>query len=344
MNDVVLVIADPLMPAEQLAAPARSLLGSRFEVRIATWDASLPEAISMNRTIEAHGPAAVDVSLNSDADDGRVVGIITQFFPIARATLERWPRLRALATMRAGTENIDQEALAERGVSFVANAGRNANAVAEMTVALILATLRDVGEGHRQVRGGQWRPEPLPLGLRELAGRRLGLIGYGAVGRLVQRRLSGFDLDIVVADPYLDPAGLVGATAVPLDDLVATADVVSLHARATPQSRGLLGAAQLAAMRPESILVNTARADLVDEQALVQELLDGGISGAGLDVFSVEPLPRDHPLRSIRGVVLSPHLAGATVESRSRAPELVARNLARLLDEHPDEARHQGVR
>ncbi|WP_420113028.1 NAD(P)-dependent oxidoreductase [Pseudactinotalea sp.] len=333
MNDIELVIADPLMPAEQLAAPARDVLGSRFEVRVASWVASLPEAISMNRTIEAEGPAAVDVTLDSDADDGRVVAIITQFFPLARDLLDRWPRLRAVATMRAGTENIDQEALAQRGIAFAANAGRNANAVAEMTVALMLATLRDVGEGHRQVRDGQWRPQPLPLGLRELAGRRLGLVGYGAVGRFVQRRLAGFDLEVVVADPYLDPAQLSGASLVPLDDLVATADVVSLHARTTPQTRGLIGAAQLAAMGSESILVNTARADLVDEPALVRELQSGGISGAGLDVFSVEPLPADHPLRSIRGVVLSPHLAGATVESRSRAPHLVARNLARLLDE-----------
>ncbi|MBZ2197967.1 NAD(P)-dependent oxidoreductase [Occultella gossypii] len=331
MNEIVLVIGDPLMAVEQLAAPAEALLGTRFEVRRASWQATQPEAIAMNRRIEAGGPAAVDAVLHSDADDDRVVGIITQFFPLSREVLARWPRLRAVATMRAGTENIDRTALADRGVAFAANAGRNANAVAEMTVALMLATLRDVGEGHRHVRDGGWRPEPLPLGLRELSGRCLGLVGYGAVGRLVQRRLVGFDLDVLVSDPFLDPAGLSDGRLVTLDELVASADVVSLHARSSPQTRGLLGATHLSAMRSDAILVNTARADLLDESALVAELQRGGISGAGLDVFSVEPMPADSPLRTMRGVVLSPHLAGATVEARSRAPELVARNLESLL-------------
>lgn len=333
MRETVLVIGDPLMGGEQLAAPAHELFGSRYDVRVAEWAAPLSEAIEMNLLVEAGGPSAVHAVLDvpADLDDERVVGVITQFFPLAGDILDRWPRLRAVATMRAGTENVDRAALSERGIAFAANAGRNANAVAEMAVALMLASLRDLGEGHRSVRDGGWRPPRPPHGLRELAGRRLGLVGYGAVGRMVQHRLRGFDMEVVVADPYLDGVDLGTAHAVGLEELVGSSDVISLHARSTPQTRGLIGEEQLRAVRPEAILVNTARADLLDEDALVRALREGRLSGAGLDVFSREPLPAEHPLRSMPGVVLSPHLAGASVEARSRAPRLVAGHLDDLL-------------
>lgn len=330
MNGSLLVLGDPLMPAAQLGGPTRELLGRRFDVHLRDWELPVEEAVRANLLIEQGGPTAVEVPLEPDAVDDDVVAVLTQFFPLSARTLARWPRLRAVATLRAGTENVDTGELARRGVAFTANAGRNANAVAELAVALVMATLRGVGENHHSVRTGGWRPAPPALGHRELAGRRLGLVGLGAVGRLVARRASGFDLDVAFHDPWVPepPPGLVPLG---LEELLVRSDVLSLHARAADGAPPLLGARELDLLPPGAILVNTARAELLDEGALVERLRDGRLSGAGLDVFSVEPLPVDHPLRSTPGVTLSPHLAGATVEARSRAPELIADRLAALL-------------
>jgi D-3-phosphoglycerate dehydrogenase len=323
------------MPAEQLGDPSRHLLGDRVDVRFAQWELSVEAAVEANLAVEKHGPDAVSAPIDTGVADDDVVAVLTQFFPLPAATLARWPRLRAVATLRAGTENVDLTELRRRGIPFLANAGRNANAVAELTVALVLAALRDVGENHHSVRSGGWRPERPPLGHRELAGLRLGLVGFGAVGRLVARRLAGFDLDIAYVDPAPPVNDVPGARALPLDQLLARSDVVSLHARSRPDNRAMIGARELDLLAPTAVLVNTARADLVDEDELVRRLRDGRIGGAALDVFSVEPLPVDHPLRNSPNVTLSPHLAGTTVEARSRAPRLIAEKLATLLTGTP---------
>ena len=332
MADVVLVIGDPLMPSSQLGASVLELLGDQFDVHFTDWALPFESAVQANLEIEKGGPDAVEVHLEYEADDERVVAILTQFFPLSARTLGRWPRLRAVATLRAGTENIDLSEIERRGILFAANAGRNANAVAELTVALMLATLRNVGENHHSLRSGGWRPEPPRLGHRELAGLRLGLVGFGAVGRLVARRLTGFDLDVAYFDPYAPAdAGIGAARPLDLDAVLGHAQVLSLHARALPDNRAMIGARELDLLDPGAILVNTARAELIDERALLDRVEDHRLAGAGLDVFSVEPLPSDHRARRIPGLTLSPHLAGATVEARSRAPRLIAQRLAELL-------------
>ncbi len=331
--DTLLVIGDPLMSAEQLGAPLAQLAGDGLEVRRAQWRIPFEQAVQANLAIEREGPEAVPAALDGDdGDDAAVVAVLTQFFPLTAATLERWPRLRVVATLRAGTENIDRGALEARGIPLVANAGRNANAVAELTVALILSALRAVGENHHSIRSGGWRPERPAHGHHELAGLRIGLIGLGAVGTLVLRRLAGFELDAAYTDPYARAAP-PGAVPLDLDALLARSDVLTLHARATPETRGLVGERELALLPEGAVVVNTARAELVDEPALIAALRGGRLAGAGLDVFSVEPLPADHPLRRMPAVTLSPHLAGSTVEARSRAPRLIAeRLLATLAD------------
>lgn len=332
MTDTLLVIGDPLMASSQLGAPVKELLGERFDVRFVDWALPFDSAVEANLAVERGGPDAVEAELDSGQDDRSVVAVLAQFFPLSAKTLARWPRLRAVATLRAGTENIDLAELKRRGIAFTANAGRNANAVAELAVGLMLATLRGVGESHHSLRSGGWRPQPPRRGYRELSGLRLGLVGLGAVGRLVARRLHGFDLDVAYFDPYAPPdAGGGGVRALALDDLLTHADVLSLHARALPDNRAMIGGRELDLLRTEAILVNTARAELIDEAALLDRIEDGRLAGAGLDVFSIEPLPEDHRARSLPGVTLSPHLAGATVEARTRAPLLIAERLAELL-------------
>ncbi|WP_022887628.1 NAD(P)-dependent oxidoreductase [Glaciibacter superstes] len=331
MPDILLVIGDPLMSGAQLAEHARILLGTRFEVRVLDWELPLEGIIAANLAIEKGGADAVPATVATDPETNeRVVAVLTQFFPLSRATLAQWPRLRAVATLRAGTENVDVDELRRRHIPFTANAGRNANAVAELGVALILGVLRNVGENHHAVRAGGWRPARPVLGHRELSGRTVGIVGFGAVGRLVARRLSGFDVNIAYYDPYAE-SGDNSVMGLSLDALLKQSDVITLHARALPDNRAMIGVRELDLMRPGAVLVNTARAELVDEGALIECLADGRLSAAALDVFSVEPLPADHPLRTMPNVMLSPHLAGSTVEARSRAPRLIAEKLSALL-------------
>jgi D-3-phosphoglycerate dehydrogenase / 2-oxoglutarate reductase len=262
-----------------------------------------------------------------------VIGAVTHFYPLSERQLDRWPGLQFVATVRSGIENIDRHALDRRSVPLLRNTGRNANAVAEFAVAAMLAQLRRIGEGHHLVRTGQWRPAVPLSALRELSELTVGLIGCGAVGSRVARRLSGFEPRLLINDPWLAAdAAPPGAALVPLDRLLAEADIISVHARSSPDTFHLLGPAELDLVRPDAVIINTARAELIDEEALIDRLRDGRIGGAVLDVFSVEPLPADHTLRSLPNVTLSPHVAGLTLDARTNAPRLIARRIADFLN------------
>lgn len=327
---VVLVAGDAMVPSTVIANAVRQSLGDSHDILEHNWDVDHDEAVAANRQIEQSGPEIVAVLFPETSSDGRVVAIVTHFTPLSHQMLERYPALRVVATIRSGIENLSVQTLTSRGIPILRNLGRNANAVAEMTIALMLSRLRGIGEAHHRMRLGEWRPEPYTEGYRELAGMRVGLVGLGSVGALVLKRLSGFDVEIVYFDPYATEPPL-GARSVTLNELLRTSDIVSLHAKLTDASRCLVGAPEFTLMQRHSILINTARAELVDEVALIDALRSASIAGAGLDVYCVEPLPSDHELRLLHSVSLSPHLAGVTVNARSQAPRLIANRLAEFL-------------
>jgi D-3-phosphoglycerate dehydrogenase / 2-oxoglutarate reductase len=216
--------------------------------------------------------------------------------------------------------------------------GRNATSTAEYAVGLVLAAMRRIPQSHLGVVEGRWESSLYAYeetGL-ELEGATVGLVGAGAVGSRVARILLAFGADVLVADPYADPATLPpGVRLVELDELIATSQVVSLHARVTDETRGLMNAARIAAMPAGSVLVNCARGALVDHTALAAALTDGHLFAAGLDVFDVEPLPADHPLRHAPHVVMTPHLAGASRAVAERASRMVAAEAGRWLRGQP---------
>jgi len=225
--------------------------------------------------------------------------------------------LRVVARLGVGYDAIDVEAATAAGVAVTTTPGSNTSTVADHTVALMLAVLRRVAAGDATVRGGGWRGggHVLP---GELAGRTVGLVGYGAIGRMVGRRLAGFDVELLACDPAY--AGGGDAAPVPLDELLERASVVSLHAPLLPATRGLLGRREVARMRADAVLVNTSRGPLVDEEALLEALRAGAIRGAGLDVFEEEP-PAPGRFDGLDSVVLTPHVAGLS----ERALEASAR-------------------
>ena len=202
---------------------------------------------------------------------------------------------------------------ARHGVVVTTTGPANAGAVAEYTFALLLALLRRIPLAEADMRAGRWSREPL-IG-EALEGKTLGIVGFGAVGRRVARIASAFGMHVVAAAGRGGSAAPKPVPVLPLPELMAMADVVSLHARLLPATHGMIDASMIAAMKPGAFLVNTARGELVDEAALIRALRSGHIAGAALDTYAVEPLAADSPLRRLPNVLLSPHVAGQTTEA-----------------------------
>ena len=236
--------------------------------------------------------------------------------------------LIAIGCTRARPTNVDVAAATAAGIPVLTAPGRNADAVAEMTVALLMAVNRFVVAGDRDVRAGTMFGKTLPYQRYrawQVAGRTAGLVGLGAVGRAAKWRLEGLGMTVIASDPYAADATHS------LDDLLATADVVSMHAAVTPETAQMMGADQFAAMKPGAIYLNTARAALHDTDALVAALESGHLAGAGLDHFEGEILPTDHPLTAMSNVVLTPHIGGATYDVESRQAAIVVADIKAIL-------------
>jgi phosphoglycerate dehydrogenase-like enzyme len=229
------------------------------------------------------------------------------------------PRLRLVQLLSAGYDHVDIEAARKAGVPVANNGGANAVAVAEHTLMLMLAVLKRLVRYHNEVVAGQWRAgSPADTRIFELAGKTLGIVGLGNIGKKVARRAAAFDMDVRYHDIVRlteDQEDALGVRFMLLTELLAGADVVSLHVPLTGATRGLIGARELRLMKPGAILINTCRGPVVDEAALGQALREGRIAGAGLDVLVDEPPAPAHPLFTLPTVTLTPHTAGPTWEN-----------------------------
>jgi glyoxylate reductase len=255
--------------------------------------------------------------------------------PIDAGVIKVAPRLRVIALSSAGYNNVDLDTAREHNVIVTHTPGVLQETTAEFTIALALTARRRLAEGDRFLRAGRWTEQDmnLLLGL-DLFGGRMGVVGYGEIGRAVARRARALGMEVVhhsrrrVDDEY--------SRWMPLDDLLATADVVSLHVPLTPATTGLIDAARLRKMKPTATLVNTARGPVVDEDALCRALREGWIHSAALDVFATEPvLAPGHPLLALPNCVLTPHMAAASTATRARMVDLAVDNILAVLDGHP---------
>ncbi|HEV3227658.1 MAG TPA: NAD(P)-dependent oxidoreductase [Acidimicrobiales bacterium] len=243
--------------------------------------------------------------------------------------------LLAIASTRGDPTNVDVPAATAKGIPVLRAPGRNADAVAEMTIALVTAVNRHLLRADSDVRAGNtYLDGTIPyqrFRAWQLAGRTAGLVGLGAVGRATKWRLEGLGMKVIATDPYATDATHE------LDELLETADVVSMHAVVLPETLGMMGTKQFARMRDDVIYVNSARAALHDTDALVEALQTGQIAGAGLDHFEGEILPEGHPLMAMSNVVLTPHIGGATYDTEANHTTLIADGLTQLLNgEVPD--------
>lgn len=251
--------------------------------------------------------------------------------------LAQAPRLKVVGRLGVGLDNIDLALCEERGIAVCPATGANAKAVAEYVLAASLMLLRwEAFSGSGRLMRGEWPREAMGGG-REAAGRTLGLIGFGSIGQATAAKARALGLKTIAFDSLLDSAAPAWSETerVALPELLRRSDIVSLHCQLTPQTRGLIGAAELGAMKPGAILINTARGGIVDETALAAALRSGRLGGAAVDVFDAEPItPGTAALfTDLPNVILTPHIAGITQESNARISAITVENVMRVLKE-----------
>ncbi len=260
---------------------------------------------------------------------------MTQLAPFTRAVFDSTPDLRLVSVCRGGPVNVDLAAATDAGVVVSFAPGRNAQAAAEFSVGMMLAAMRKIGDGNTALHRGTWRGEFYSYSHAgmELAGNTVGVIGFGAIGRLVTDMVLAFGAKVLVFDPYLDGSTVPpeGVTLVDLETLLSSSRVVTVHARLSEESAQMLNASTLSLLPGGSVLVNTARGGLLDYSALPALLDSGQLGAVALDVFDEEPPPLSWPLLGRDNVLLTPHLAGATQQTAERAASILAADVARFI-------------
>lgn len=286
---------------------------------------------------EVHEAAGTEDELLALLPGIRVV--VTEMAAMTERVIAGAEALELIVVCRGGPVNVNLAAATARRIPVCYSPARNASATAEYTVGLILAAMRRLAEGHRSLSEGRWRGDfyAYDEAGSEIEGKTVGLVGFGAVGSRVARVMRAFGAEVLVADPYVDPTQVVevGASAVSLDELLPRANVLSLHARLTPETRHIVGREQIARLPRGAVLVNSARGGLLDYEALCDALESGQLRAAALDVYDPEPPPAGSRLFSAPNLVLSPHIAGASRETAERAAVIAAGEVGRWVRGEP---------
>lgn len=268
---------------------------------------------------------------------GKADVIIASFLRLTEKSISQARRCRLLMAQGIGYNHIDVEAAKRHGIPVTNNPGWSAEEVAEHTIGLLFASVLQIERASRHLHAGEWPREhlaPIP----RIKGRTLGLVAFGRIARNVAERARGLGLRVIAVDPYVDEASMRACGVekrASLEDLLAQADFVSCHTPLMPETTRLFNEARFRAMKPEAYFINTARGAVMDEAALVRAVEEGWIRGAAVDVYEVEPLPADSPLRRVDNIVLTAHQAGSSIEAYRYGQELIVQEIDRLLSGQP---------
>lgn len=276
-----------------------------------------------------------EIVMGTSTDAGAVVeeaqgaeGVLLRLMPFTKEIIQQLPNLKVIARHGVGFDNVDVASATEAGVWVTITPMANASSVAETTLTLLLNLAKRIQSDVDHMRQGDFFYKNQNKGM-DLAGKTVGLVGYGKIGREFARKMGALDVDVLVHDPFIKECEY--GQLVSRDELLAKADFVSLHLPATAETEGSFGAGEFKKMKNSASLINVARGSLVDEPALIAALENGDIAGAALDVYSQEPLPLDHPFYSMENVLLTPHIASNTVETMDRMALHAAREIHRVL-------------
>lgn len=300
------------------------------------WDRSM--FVEYASKVEKTGPEPFEVNPEflKEAEEAEV--IIANFAPVGSAVIKAGKNLKMIGVTRSGAENINIGAATEQGVKVAVAPGRLADPVSDYTVGLILAESRNIARMSITDHGGEWMTDaPNSSYIKSLKGATVGLVGYGIIGQRVAAKLQAFGCSIIAYDPFCRPEVFkdTNCRSVSLDELMKTSDYISIHARLTKDTQGLVTREHINMMKPTAFFINTARAGLVDEDALVDALAEHRIGGAGLDVFSVEPIPQGHPILGLDNVTLTPHRAGNCSNLAAISLDIIVEDIERYFRGEP---------
>ena len=330
----ILCIGDAMIPGASFKKACQELKVKEKQITVDDWESDSLNLQNRRLVIEKQGPAAEPVLPMIQKADKNTEMLLVLYAPVSAAALDAMPGLRLVGAARAGQENVDVKAATARGVIVHNIMGRNAQAVSDFAIGLLFAEARNIARAHHGIKQGKWRKsfvnsEFVP----EIMGKTLGLVGFGYIGRLVAQKLAGFNLKVLVYDPFVSEEALREFNAIKAtkEELFQQADFISLHARLTDSTKGLIGKDVLKLMKPTSILINTARAGLIDEEALYEALKNKQIGGAALDVHSSEPLQESSKWLELDNVTLTTHIAGTTAEALTNSPYILIRDINKLI-------------
>jgi len=326
-----LVVGDKFIGASLYTRAIAEQFGDEFgPVRTVDWAGEKSLQHETQQVMETRGPNAVAPPEELLAAIPGAEALCLHFAPVGETVLAAADALRIVAVARTGLENVDVHAATTWGVGVVPVYGRNAGAVAELQIGLMLAEARNIARADASVKAGGWRKD-FPGARIEIAGRTVGMVGFGHVGMRFASRLAGFGCELLAYDPYAGDDLLAAhqvQRASTLDDVFRESHFVVVQARHSAETDRFIGADQLALMKPDAYFVNVSRSRVVDTAALYTALAEGRIAGAGLDVYDAEPLPADSPWRALDNVTLTTHFGGDTEETGTTSTLLVARILA----------------
>ena len=283
---------------------------------------------------ELEGPESVsaDPEFLIIVEDAEI--IITHMTVINKAVIDAAPKLKLLATMRGGCDNINIEYLNQKNITVINASWRSAYAVADFTIGMILSEIKNIARAHHYLFQGKWEqfyPNHIDKNIHDLRTRTVGIVGFGYIGQRVAKYLSGFDCKIIIHDPFLQPDTITsqGYKFCSFEDLLEEADIVTIHLRYSEKTKHFMTKKHFALMKPTSYLINTARSGLVEEEALLNALQNNQIQGAAIDVFNVEPLPPDNPYIKLKNITITPHMGGISYDTVTNSIEIVFEDLKR---------------
>jgi D-3-phosphoglycerate dehydrogenase len=331
----ICILGDAMIPSSMFQAGYQQFLSPYVkEAKFGEWESDWQKLQYRRLEVEKRGPeieSVPEMILAEGKDSEIAIGL---FAPMSSKLMDAMPNLKIIGVCRAGLENVNVEEATRRGILVFNVKGRNAEAVSDFTVGMMLSEARNIARAHYAIKTGTWRKTfSNSDSVIELKNKTIGLVGFGFIGQLVAEKLSGFKPNIVVYDPFITKefADSKGVGIVDKEELFRISDIVTVHARLTDETKGMIDKKCIDSMKKTAYFLNTARAGLVDYKALVEALKEKRIAGAAIDVFETEPLPSDDGLLSLDNVTLTTHIAGTTSEALSNSPGLLMEDIKKML-------------
>lgn len=335
----VVVIGDPFVPADNLAAAAKGLmLESPVNIQRFDWQAekSRSEFREVIKILEHDGPNGFELSSDILAAVSTAEYLLVHLAPVSQKLLAHAKKLKMIGTCRGGLEHIDLAEVKKSKELSVINVIRNAEPVADFTIGLMYATVRNIAASAIQVKNGDW-PQNFPNDAYKtsFSNLKVGLVGLGHIGKIVAKRLTALGLEVSAYDAFAQQAALeqegYQIKLKSLQEIFSDSDVVSLHLRVVPETINLIDQSLLQLMKPSAYLINTARPDIIKQEDLIECLTKKKIAGAGIDVLWEEPIAPDEPLLRLDNVVITSHIAGDTIDAIERSPQLLQKEMNKVL-------------